>query len=276
MTVSLLLFAFAGFGVGFLFASFLFFHDGHFDALATWQTDPRLGAFTDDEHVTNACGEGVTFAVLKVDDVERSGVSFAVADNTNETLVGTASEHGDVANVELDVVDAFAGGQIKFNGIKGFDVGVGVADGTAVVGDNVRDGAALASVTGVATSHSFAAFSDLFDAQKLELGFFVAESVKNVASLGVIQQTEVFVGLRDTDNILETGRVADVCAYFVVDRNHTAHADHHNFTTSQGVLEAVSEHQTQGQTFTKLVRTLRRTGGENATELVKHPMSGSI
>lgn len=83
--------------------------NGELDTAALGQGDPgALGA--DDEDVGLTGGEGVVNGVLQVDDVETSVVALTVGDNTDTTHVTTASDHGDVADLELDkVVDLTSG-----------------------------------------------------------------------------------------------------------------------------------------------------------------------
>lgn len=77
--------------------------NGKLDTLALGQGDPRLlGA--NDEDVGLAGSKGVVNSVLDVDDVETTIVTLTVGNNTNTTHVTTTSNHGDVANLELDKV----------------------------------------------------------------------------------------------------------------------------------------------------------------------------
>lgn len=84
--------------------------NGKLDTLALGQGDPGLlGA--NDEDVGLPCSEGVVNGVLDVDDVETTIVTLTVGNNTDTTHVTTTSNHGDVANLELDKVIDLASGE---------------------------------------------------------------------------------------------------------------------------------------------------------------------
>lgn len=98
----------AGNGVG--TAAVTLLSNGELDTLALGQGDPGALA-SNDEDVGLTGGKGVVNGVLQVDDVETSIVALTVGDNTDTTHVTTASDHGDVANLELDKVVDLASGQ---------------------------------------------------------------------------------------------------------------------------------------------------------------------
>lgn len=84
--------------------------NGKLDTLALGQGDPGLlGA--NDENVGLPGSEGVVNGVLDVDDVETTIVTLTVGDDTDTTHVTTTSNHGDVANLELDKVLNLASGE---------------------------------------------------------------------------------------------------------------------------------------------------------------------
>lgn len=84
--------------------------NGKLDTLALGQGDPGLlGA--NDEHVGLPGSEGVVNGVLDVDDVETTIVALTVGDDTDTTHVTTTSDHGDVADLELDKVLNLASGE---------------------------------------------------------------------------------------------------------------------------------------------------------------------
>jgi len=75
--------------------------------------------------------------VLHVHNVKAAGMALAVDNGTNTTHVVAASDKAEVAGVELDVVNNLARLDLNEDGVVGLDSGVRVADGTAVVGDEV-------------------------------------------------------------------------------------------------------------------------------------------
>lgn len=84
--------------------------NGELDTLALGQGDPGTLS-TNDKDVGLAGGKGVVNSILEVDNVETSIVTLTVGDNTDTTHVTTASDHGNVADLELDKVLDLAGGQ---------------------------------------------------------------------------------------------------------------------------------------------------------------------
>ena len=78
-------------------------------------------------------------AVLDVNDVEATHMSLPRCDNTDSTQVVTTGHHAQVAGLELDEVNNLARRDVVADGVVGLDQWIGVADGSAVVGDNEWD-----------------------------------------------------------------------------------------------------------------------------------------
>jgi hypothetical protein len=204
-------------------------------------------------------------------------VSFLGGDDTNTTLVGTASGHSTITDVKLDETSHFASGNVKFDGILRLGQRVGVTDSAAVVGDEVRDGTGLTVVEGIAADGSLGAVAEVFDAAQFEFGLFgVLDLVKNEAALGIVEETEFLGGLVNGDNVHETGRVVEVCANFAVNFNQASLANGHGLFAGQSILKTVFQDKAHGQALSQFVRTGRGARGPAATKLGKHPMLGSI
>ena len=75
------------------------------------------------------------------------------------------------------------------------------------------------------------------------------------STLDIIDQTEVFVGLLDGDDIHETSWVHHVSADLAVDLDETLSTDLLSFSVGQGILESVSQKDDSWQTLTHLVWT---------------------
>jgi len=249
--------------------------DVELDALSAGERDPRL-VVTDHEHVAGTSGEGVTLAVLQVGDLEATVVFLTRSQDTNAALVGTSGDHAQVTGLELDNINGLAGGQVELDGVAGLGERVGEADGAAIVSDSVRHGTRLSNVTGVAADGSLFTLADLDDAAELVLSFGVVDAVDGETSLDIVQQTELLVGLLDGDHIHEAGRVVDVGADFVINLYKASHDNLHDLTASQGILQSVSEDQSNRKRLTELVRTGGRARSPSAAELVKHPVPGGI
>lgn len=90
------------------------------DSLGLGQRDGRLGAVSDDEHVADTSGESVSSAILEVCDIERTGVLLDGDDGSDAADVGSASDHGQLADVELEVADGATGRDVELDGVEDF------------------------------------------------------------------------------------------------------------------------------------------------------------
>lgn len=241
-------------------------NDGLLDTLVLGQRDPRLVGLADDEDVVNTGGEHIVPAVAKVDDVERTGVAIDGADGADTADVSTTSDHGELADVELDVSDLFAGLDVELDGVVDLDVGVGEANRAAVMGDNIGDGTSLASMEGVAADGGLLGLGEALDAAEFVLRLLLADAVKDKAALGVIQKTELLVGLGDGDHVLEASGVVNIGAHLVVDLNLASHGDDQNLAASERITKTVTENQAKRKALAKLVRTSGRTGSLEKTK----------
>ena len=122
-----------------------------------------------------------------MDNVEASNVPLTVHNDTRTTHVTTTSDHDNVTSIELDKVGDLVALKLELDGVVDLDGGVGVTDGTAVVGGDVRN--------------TLSTDSDLADLQELVGGFFGGDTVDCEAALDVVKQTEVLVGLLNRDDV---------------------------------------------------------------------------
>jgi hypothetical protein len=122
-----------------------------------------------------------------VDNVETSEVSLLVDNDTRSTHVTTTSNHDNVSGLELDVVDDFVLDKVKLDSVVDLDGRVGVSDGSAVVGDNVRDTLGAELVT--------------TDLAELEGSLLGGDSVDGESSLDIVEESEVLSGSLDRDNV---------------------------------------------------------------------------
>lgn len=81
---------------------------------------------------------------------------FSVHDGTDTSGVTASGDHAEVSGLELDRVHDFASGNVQPDGIVGLNNGVGVADGSAVRGEQ--------------EGHVLGAGLDLSDTTQLVLG----------------------------------------------------------------------------------------------------------
>lgn len=203
-------------------SSVTFFSNGQLDTLTLWQGDVWLTLFTDNENVVQSGDESVVQGVLDVNQVETTIVSFLVNDSTDTTQVTTTGDVDQLTNVELDVVSDLTGSQVDLDGVIDLDVWVWVSDSSTIVSDNVWN--------------TLLTQLDLLDLNQLVGSFFVSDTVDSESTLDVVDQSEVFVGSFQGDNIHETSWVGSVSSDLTVNLNMTLHHDSLNFTTVQSVL----------------------------------------
>ena len=115
--------------------------------------------------------------VLDVDDIEASNVLLPVHNNTSPAHVTSTGDHDDVPGIELDEIGDFVLLKVELDGVVGTDEGIRVADGAAVVGDDV--------------GHTASAKGDLADLEELVGGLLGGDAVDGEAALDVVQEAEV-------------------------------------------------------------------------------------
>jgi len=196
--------------------------DRELGTLTLGQGYPGLDTLTDDENVGYTGSECPVQRILDVNDIESSNMFLSVHDDTSPAHVAPTSDDDDVACVEFHKVGDFALLKIEFHGVVDFDERIGVANGTTVVGDDMRD---TATTNGYAT-----------DLQELVGGFFGGDTVDGETTLDIVQETEVLSGLFDGDNIHESSREGRVRADLSVNFDQALLDDGGNFFSSQGVL----------------------------------------
>lgn len=98
----------------------------------------------------------------------------------------------------------------------------------------------------------------------------------SIPAFGVIDQTEVFTGFLDGDDVHVSSWVFGVGPDFAVDFDHPSHEDSLAFLTSQSVVKTVSNEDGQWQAFPQFVRTSVGPERVNAPSFGKHPVVRSI
>src|SRR5512142_1791339 len=234
-----------------------FFNKDQLNSLALRQTNVRLVARANDEDIGQTGSEYMTLSIRNMHNIEGAGMSFTVDNGTDTTQISTSSDHAQVAGIELDVIGDFASGNINLYGIVSLDQGIGVTDGATVMGNNEW--------------YTLGAQLCLADLAQFVGSFFSGDAVNGETTFNIVDQTEVFTGLFDGDDIHETSWVGGVGAYFTIDLNQTLHNNFSYFSTVQGVLQTISQENHHGQRFTQFVWTGGGTGSENTSQFVQHP-----
>ena len=118
-----------------------------------------------------------------------------------------------------------------------------VSDGSAVVGDDVGD---------LVFAHGLP-----LDGGELESGLLSVDLVSLVATLGVVEDSEVLTGLLNANNVHNAEGESGVSSDFVVnlDQSFLILNDLNGFLTAESVLQSVFEEHSKGDAFSSLVRS---------------------
>jgi len=114
-------------------------------------------------------------------------MSLPVNDNTRSTHVSATGNHDDVSGLELDVVDNLVLDKVKLDSVVDLDCGVGVSDGSSVVGNEVGDTLGSELV--------------LLDLEELEGRLLGGDSVDGESALDVVKESEVLARLLNGDDV---------------------------------------------------------------------------
>ena len=182
-----------------------------------------------------------------------------VHESTHSSTVVTLGDHSHGSKVKFQDIAGLSGGNIDLHGVTDLNIRVRVSQSSTVMGNGARD----LSSTDV----------DLVDSAKLVLSFFSLDAVQDIASFGVIQQSEAIVRLFQLDDIHETGRIILVSADLSVNLDATFHADLLAFLASQRILETLTKDNSDRQAFSKLVRSSRRARSPNPSHLSEVPVT---
>jgi len=236
--------------------------DGELDSLALGERHHGTIAVANDKASAETGGESVSGAVLNVDNIETSEVPFAGHENANTARIAALGDHNKVANLKGNNINNLSSGEVDLDGIVDLDERVGEADGPSIVGG---DGGDLLR-------------ANLFESNlaELPLGLLIVQSVKDEASLGIVEKAELIAALGEADDVHETSGKAGIGADLAVDLNLLLHADRKSLLRVKRVFEAVAENENQGKALAELVRSSGRAGSPDASHLGEHPVLGGI
>ena len=235
--------------------------DGLLDSLALGEGDQGLG-LADDKDVAEAGGESVSLGILDGDDVEGSLVALDSDESSHAARVAPAGEHHQGPGLELEDVGHLSGGDVDLDDVVDLGVGGGVADGAAVVGHKGGD--------------PVGGHGNLVHAAKLVAGLRGVHAVEHEASLGVVHEPEGVVALLHGHHVHKPGGEVVVRSHLAVHLHVALHADLHALLVGEGVFQAVSEDDAEGQALALLVGAGAGLGGPDALHLSQHPVVGRI
>lgn len=157
-----------------------------------------------------------------MDDIETSVVTLCACDDADTSHIASSSDHGNVARVKGNVSSDLSSLNVKLDGVVDLDEWVRVADCAAVVRDEERN--------------SLLAETDLLDLGELVCALLGSDTVNGKATLGVVDETEVFASLFDRDDIHESGWVGCIGADLAIDLDEPLHEDRLDLLGIESVL----------------------------------------
>jgi len=204
----------------------------------------------------------VSNSVFKVNNGETSRVLFDLGDDSDSSKITSSSDGGHVSNFEFNKVDDLSGGKVEFDSVINLDQRIGESNSSRVA--QVNEGNSVGSDCG--SSHL----------AEFEFSFFSSNSVDGESSLGVVQESEGFVSGGDAYDVHESSGVGGVGSDLSVDLDVSSQDDLLGFSSSESVLESVSQENGKGKAFSQFVGSFRRSGCKDSSQLCKHPVLGSI
>ncbi len=147
----------------------------------------------------------------------------------------------------------FGNRRTYLNSVQLFDLGVGISEGSAVMGDYVR--------------HFLGAHSFLLDSAEFELGFLLVDLVSLESALHVVKNSEVLAGFLNGDDVHHAEGIPVVSSDFAVDFDETLLVVHNlnNFLSAQSVLQSASKEHRHRDALSKFVGPGGGSDGEGAS-----------
>lgn len=236
------------------------FSNGELDTLTLGESDKGLVTVAKNENVLNAGSKVVAEDILDVHNIEATMMAFVVSDDTHTTQVTSSSDHGNIANVELDELNNLASLNVELYSVVDLDQRIRVADSAAIVCVDVRN---------TLGTNLLAA-----NLAELVLGLLSSDSVDSEATLDVKDQTEVLASLLNGDDIHETSRVGDIGADATVNLDEALLDNVLDLIAGKSVAQTVSEENNERHALASLVGTWGWLGSPHAGKLVQQPVLG--
>jgi len=232
---------------------------GQVNTLVLGERNEGILALADDEDVSDSGGEGVASGVSDVDDIETAQMSISGGEDSDSSDIVSLKGVDEVASFELDNVEDLAGFDIQLDGVMSIDIRVGISDGSAVVGNNVGD--------------SVGAHFLSLDLAELEFGFLRLYGSQDELALDVVEDSEIFTGLLEGDDVHETSGESFVSSDLSINEDvaFLVVHDHLGFSAIQSVFKSVLDDKGERNGFSELVGTLRRSDCLVTTSLIQQP-----
>jgi len=192
------------------------------DAITLRQRHPRLDAFPNDKNVVQPRAKGVTCTIFHVDNLEGTRMAFTVQDRADTANTVTCSDHCNVANLKLDVVEDLATRKVVTNRVIHLDIRIWVLDCSPIMGDTVWD--------------ALWPLLDCLDFAQLVRGFILANPVDAKLPLGSEEHAEGLFRFFDLNDIHEASWEEHVCPHLAINLDQALQDDHLSLIVGQGIF----------------------------------------
>ena len=199
--------------------------DAQLDTLTLRQRYPWLGSLANNENVAQPVNrisiqpnrkdiknipgsESTVQRILDMHNVKASSVLLPMHNNTRAPHVTSTGDHDEVSSIKLDEIRDFVLFNVELDRVVDLDEGVGVADGAAIVGHNVR--------------HCASAECDFAYFEELVGRFLGGDAVDREAAFDIVQQAEVLARFLDGNHICPNLSIPSSRHTFKEKRTHKA------------------------------------------------------
>jgi len=189
-------------------------------------------------------------------------VLLNVHELSNASSIVSLGDHDHGSNLELDDIASLSGCNVNLDGIIRLDIRIGVTEGTSIVGNSNGN-----LVRGDVSLHDLA---------ELVGSLFLGKTMKDETSLGIKEKTEDISRLLKFDNVHESSREVMVSANLSVHLDTSLHADLHALLVGEGILEPVTEDDSEGKALALLVGTSSCLGCPDSSHLTETPLLGCV
>lgn len=196
--------------------------------------------------------------IFHVDNIKASRVSVPGLDGPDSPKISSSGDHAEVTSVKLDPVLDLSGRELDLDGITDLAVRIGVADGSPVVGAEERDA--------VLTD------GDKLYSAEFIAGFVFVDPVDAESPFGVINKPKVLAGFVDGEHVHESSGELDIGPDLTVDLDLLGHDNLLELFAVQGVVQAVSEKDSEWHALSELVWPGVWSKGKDTPGLGEHPV----
>jgi len=232
-----------------------------FDAFRLGELDERLLARSNDENVGETGSESAAIGILDVDDLVGTGVLLEMHESTDTTNIVTSGNEADSSILEFNNSINLVSLKVQLDRVVLLDIWVGIADGSAVVGHNIRN-------------FVFAKHLSL-DSAKFESSFLSIDSDRLETTLHVVENAEVLSSLGEGNDIHAAEWEPWIATNFVVNLDIAilVSADFDALLAGEGVLQSIAEQDCHRDALSQLMGSCRWARCVHTLQFVQTPVT---